>query len=369
LEEPAPQPVATPATRPTTGPTTQATTQPVESLGAGTRVDLSLTNASPKEAFDKLEKASHIKVAAQPAELLNQATGTVTIEAKQKLWLDVFLNVSEQTNVFPYFNPSFPGGWQLTMGGDRRLRGQRSVAGPVVTVLHTVAVDSDIQYGAGFPKKSTVTLSCAVASEPKVPTFTIDSGAILDEVTDSDGKTLEAAGREIKQVAFYGNWNRRDVSISFAIPNEAPAKLSVVRGRYYVNVLESTLDLKIKDLLHSEDKTFTLSGLTFTVTRVAAEAGGYMVYLSVPRGGGLDFARMPLGQAPFAPRLDDRPPQEVRMQMNQQRDNNTVITLYVRTELKGDESSKPVVDLTWSGPGTFRKVEVPFIFKDIALPQ
>jgi hypothetical protein len=194
---------------------------------------------------------------------------------------------------------------------------------------------------------------------------------VLDEVLDGDGKPVAVTTSDVATPRPMGGGfaGRRDFPASFTLAGPPPAKFSLMRGKVILNLLDKSLDLKVANLLGAEGETFKIGDTTCKISRVEFQNGHYSVDVSIPSDSA--FVGVSFHQPPFMPRLEGRPAHEVRFQQMQTRDNTLVLTLIVRTQLKQEDDSEdpPKVDLVWPLPGTFKKVELPFEFKDLQVPQ
>jgi hypothetical protein len=348
------------------------TTQKIDVLGPATRVTMTLKNATAKEAFAELEKQSGFKPGLQAANVLDRAAGSIDIDVKDQPWTAVFLLICEKANLFAMNAPQ----WQVMQAmGLPRFAGRLSYAGPVTIVARSMIVDADMQYGGGNLRRTLVAINCSMAVEPRVAGLTVGPAPVVEEVLDEQGTKLELLPVDAGTVSSLNSYNvgwQGSFNINLALPPTAAKKLSKIRGHAYGDIISGTATLRIKDILNTKETKFDFNGVPFTINSITQNGPmNYILDLRVPRtdttaliqrvqGGGMG--------TPFQPKLENKPNAGASlMQCNVIGDQIQIQMMIMTNDRSGD--GKPNVDLVWQLPSEIKRVEIPFEFNDLPIPQ
>jgi len=348
------------------------TTQPISQVVKPTLVTLDLDKVAAKDAFAELQKRSKIKVNIVPPDLLARSDTPITLKVKNRPWLEVMLELCDQAGVYP---SNYGNNWNITQQGDRRLKARRVIDGPTMIVCHNATTDSEIRFGDAAKTVRTLTLQSMLFTEPGSPVSGIST--VTDVVATDD------LGRELKPVStepaiFSAGYERRDFTIALPLPDADATSIKRVSGKLLAAMLAESAELKIPDLLRKQGDTITFRSATFTVSEVRSVGNWYQVELEVSRGDlPLEtFQRLRTNMPPFDPRAEnEKQAGIIRVNQVQTRGEDQVLTLTVRPQNIGapaqpkDEADKPVIDLAWTLPVSYRHVEIPFELTDLPIPR
>ena len=358
-------------------------------LGDATPVTLKLEKTLPKEAFDKLEAASHIHIVlAQPDLLTRTDDHPITVTFASEPYLSAVLEMCRQAGLQVNFIGSR---LMLLPSPDRRSIPPHTTAGPLAIYCNAAVISRELHYGATPTRSDSAVLSFSLISEPRVPVIGIDGPPTNVHAIDANGRPIDAVDspNPAMRARFEPMVENRFFTVQLALGPDAGDMLRSVSGTVLVRTITKTDTLKINDLAGAEGTTTTLGDSQFTVTRVAEQPGGQCSVDIDVRSGSLSpifFTRIRFADSQFSPRLagpNDNgqigngknvdvtgvPGPNGILQIRNVQTSGSVQTVslqIIRPQLGTDVDKKPI-NLVWPLPSEVQRVEVPFVFHDLKI--
>lgn len=334
-------------------------------------ITLKLTDAPAKEAFEQLFQQAGAELRVEPEGYLDrEEIGKVTIDVEKRPFWEVLGELSRQTSMD--LQPGGNTGLVLRPGSARPADQPVVYAGPMMIRAESATRTSMIQFGQGGAVNKSFTVQFVGLLEPKLGGGSPNAAGVkIEAMLDAEGKPVENNPQASNVWGGVGG----QVSFNIRLPAEKDlgGKLSLLRGVLSVPVTTKYETLEIDKLEGIDNTTHQLGPLRIEIKSLAKEGDRmHKLTIAIHRDGATDELWRQVTHQLFGQiRLLDANDNEFNAGGWGSSGDGTKLEgniTFSRVNRRGGAEPGEPAKLRWRVGVEGRTIDVPFEFKDLAMP-
>ena len=340
----------------------------------GTRVTMSLKNATPKDAFAELGKLARYEFPTQPPNLWQQAAnGTVTAEYDDVDFWTAFKDLCQKAGVYPQ---PYGGGARMTLqqGSNPQWAGPSTVSGPFLIVANRIQRTNSVEFTTPDNVQRECNLTLTAMSEPKVRVVQSSYAVDVKEAVDENGNSLVADAQSSYGMNSGQQW-MWNLQARLAYPEKnAGQRVARFRGAVKFLVQLESETFEVTDVLTAKavEKRIANRRIQFKQAKKQNE-NQYEVQVVLYRDGMPQAEWGAMSSSAQGVKLLDKDGRALSSNGWGTSSDGQKLEFnwsFGRQQHFGAGEGKPgePYRLTWEIPTETREMEVPFEFKDLRLP-
>jgi len=232
-----------------------------------------------QEVFKEMSQQTHSFIYASGMAVLNPPT--VTLDADQKPFWDVMVDVCKQLNVCPYLEYRKPNAIEmLPAWGNWMVHAPHEIVGPYFISMSSLTHSRTAYYNGTSPLRDEFGGQLILLPEPKLKVTSISNFNVI-EAKDDAGHSLIPSATNVPTPSMQGF--ERTVQFRLSYPDQPGSKISVLRGEILVTVAEDYQHYQVEDVLGTPKVTNPLEGTDIQI-HVSEHADEIRVDIQGARG-------------------------------------------------------------------------------------